>query len=141
MNGWLRRIPRTVGMGLIWAALWAAVGLLIGVVDRRRSMDALWLGPAIGMLPGFLAGVLFSAALGIAAGRRRLDEVSPARVVACGGMAGLMVGLLPFAINKPTSEAALWLVAVVVIGSMTLLSAASAAGSLALARRFRAERR
>jgi predicted membrane-bound spermidine synthase len=115
--------------------------MLIGIVDRSGSMAALWLGPAIGMFPGFVAGVLFSVGLGIAAGRRRLDEVSPARVVACGGMAGLMVGLLPFVINKPASEATLWLVGVVVIGSMTLLSAASAAGSLALARRFRAERR
>ncbi|MGH7724099.1 MAG: hypothetical protein ACREOU_01585 [Candidatus Eiseniibacteriota bacterium] len=53
-------------------------------------------------------------------------------------MAGLLVGVLPFVINEPTNEAALWLVGVVVIGSMTLLGAASAAGSLALARTMRA---
>ncbi len=128
-------------MGLIWAAVWAAVGALIGIADPSGSMDGLWLGPPIGMYPGFLGGVMFSAVLGIAASRRRLDEVSLPKVLACGGMAGLVIGALPFAINKPTSEAPLWLVGLVVIGSMTLLSAVSATGSLALARRTRAGKR
>ena len=47
---------------------------------------------------------------------------------------------LPFVINEPTSEAALWLVALVVIGSMAILGAVSAAGSLVLARKLRAEK-
>jgi hypothetical protein len=128
-------------MGLIWAAVWAAVGALIGIVDPSGTMDQLWLGPTIGTQPGFLGGVMFSALLGIAAGRRGLNEMSFSRVVPCGGMAGLLVGVLPFAINKPSSEAPLWLVGVVVIGSMSLLSAVSAAGSLALARRMSAVRR
>ena len=79
-------------------------------------------------------------AFGIAASRRKLDALSRSEVVACGGMAGLLVGVLPFVINQPTSEAPLWLVGVVVIGSMTILSAVSAAGSLALARRAWAEK-
>ncbi len=93
-------------------------------------MDDLWLGPAIGMQPGLLGGATFSVVLGIAASRRRLDELSLSKVVACGGVAGLLVGALPFAINKPPGEAALWLVGVVVMGSMTLLGAASAAAEL-----------
>jgi hypothetical protein len=141
LKQWLRQIRGAVGMGLIWAAVWAAVGALIGIVDSGGSMNELWLGPAIGMYPGFLGGVMFSAVLGIVANRRRLDTLSLSKVVASGGMAGLLVGVLPFAINRPTSEAPLWLVGVVVIGSMTLLSAVSAAGSLALARRARSERR
>ena len=141
MKEWLRRISAVVGMGLIWAAVWAAVGALLRMVNPSGSVDELWLGPAIGMYTGFLAGVIFAAVLGIAASRRRLDEWSLSKGVACGGMAGLLVGALPFAINKPASETPLWLMGVVVIGSMTLLGAVSAAGSLALARRARAEMR
>jgi len=138
---WPRRILGAVGLGLIWAAAWAAVGALTGIVDPSGSIDELWLGPEIGLYPGFLGGVMFSAMLGIAAGRRRLDALSLSEVVAYGGMAGLLVGVLPFVINEPPSEAPLWLVGIVVIGSMTLLGAVSAAGSLALARRARGERR
>lgn len=135
---WLTRIAGAVGIGLVWGAVWAAVGALIGIVDPRGSMGELWLGPAVGMYPGFLGGVLFSAVLWVAASRCRLDRLSISKVAACGGVAGLLVGVLPFAINQPTSEAPLWLVGVVVIGSMTFLSAVSAVGSLALARRARA---
>jgi hypothetical protein len=137
---WLRRIGGAVGLGLVWAAVWAAAGALIGILDPSGAVQDLWLGPAVGMYPGFVGGVMFSAVLGIAC-RRRLAELSLSKVVACGGIAGLLVGALPFAINKPPSETPLWLVGVVVIGSMTLVGAVSAAVSLALARRAGAERR
>jgi hypothetical protein len=42
--------------------------------------------------------------------------------------------LLPFGINEPPGATPLWLVADVVICSMTLMSVVSAAGSLALAK-------
>ena len=141
MKGWLRPIFGAVGMGLIWAAIWAAAGALIGNVDLSGSLDQLWVGPEIGVHPGFVAGVVFSAVLGIAARPRRFDELSLSMVVACGGMVGLLLGVLPLAINEPPGESPLWLVAGVVIGSMTLMSAVSAAGSLALARRARTGRR
>jgi hypothetical protein len=125
-------------MGLTWAVVWAPVAVLIGmIVDPDGSMDEMWV--AVGAYPGFLGGVLFSAVLGIAAGRRRFDELSLARVGAWGAAAGFLVGALPFAVGESTTELPLWLLAVVVIGSITLLSGISAAGSLALARR--AERR
>ena len=135
------RILGALVMGLTWAAAWAAVGALIRFADPIRSVDQLWLGPGIGLLPGFVSGVICSMMLAIAASRRRLDEVSLSIVLASGGMAGLLVGMLPFAINKPPSAAPLWLVGLVVIGSMALLGAASAAGSMALARTWRASRR
>ena len=138
MKKWLRRIRGAVGMGLIWALVWAPVAVLIGLfVDPDNSMDEMW--PAIGAYPGFLGGVAFSVVLAIAARRRRLDELSIARVALWGAAAGLLVGVLPFMIGEPATERPLWLLAGVVIGSITLLSAVSAAGSLALARR--AERR
>jgi hypothetical protein len=134
MKKWLRRIRGAVGMGLTWAVVWAPVAVLIGLfVDPDGSMDEMW--PAIGAYSGFLGGVAFSVVLGIAARRRSLDELPLARVAAWGALAGLLVGVLPFTIGEPATERPLWLLAGVVIGSITLVSAVSAAGSLALARR------
>lgn len=134
MKKWMRRVRGAVGMGLTWALVWAPVAVLMGMaVDPDGSMDEMW--PAIGAYPGFLGGVVFSTVLAIAARRRRLDELSIVRVAAWGAVAGLMVGVLPFTIGESASEIPLWQLATVVIGSITLLSAASAAGSLALARR------
>ncbi len=83
MKKWLRRIRGALGMGLIWAAGWAPVGVLIGmIVDPDGSMDEMWV--AVGAYPGFIGGVVFSAVLGIAEGRRRFDEVSLPRFGAWG---------------------------------------------------------
>ncbi len=83
MKKWLRRIRGALGMGLIWAAGWAPVGVLIGmVVDPDGSMDEMWV--AVGAYPDFIGGVVFFAVLGIAEGRRRFDEVSLPRFGAWG---------------------------------------------------------
>lgn len=131
---WLRLIVGAGAMGLIWGAAWAAVGALIGIADSAGSVDAVWVGPAIGMHPRFVGGVVFSALLGIAARPRRFDGLPLSTVVVCGGLVGLLLGVLPLAINEPPAESPLWLVATVVIGSMALMGAVSAAASLALAR-------
>ena len=122
-------------MGAIWAAAWAAVGALINVADRGNSIDRFWLGPAIGMWPGFVSGVIFSVLLGIVTIGGGTSGLSLKTSVICGGAAGLIVGVLPFVINKPPGEAPLWLAGLVVVGSMTLLGAVLAAGSLPLVRR------
>jgi hypothetical protein len=101
-------------------------------VDPDDSMDEMWW--MVGALPAFLSGVVFSAVLGIAAGRRRLDELSIARVGGWGAVAGLLIGILPFVLGDRGGRP-IWPLAVVVIPSITLLSAVSAAGSLALAQR------
>ena len=135
MKQGLRRIRAALLMGLTWAVVWLPAGLLLGLVlDPDGSMDEPWV--AIGTLPGFLAGVAFSVVLGLAAGRRRLDELSVARVGGWGAVAGLLIGSLPFVLGDqgPDTER-VWLLPVVVISSITLLSAVSAAGSLLLARR------
>lgn len=130
----VKRIGGAMGTALLWGVAWAAVGALFGIVTSRAGLERLWLGPPIGMQPGLLAGVVFAAVLGFAAGRRRLGEWSFPGVIQCGAVAGLLVGALPFAINQPPSDAPPWLVFAVVVGSMALLGAASAAGSLALTR-------
>ena len=134
MKKWLRRVRGAVLMGLTWAAVWAPVAVLIGVtVDPDGSMDEMWV--AIGAYAGFLGGVVFATVLGIVAGRRRFGELSLPRFAAWGAVAGLLAGALPFAIGDSTAERPLWLLAAIVMGSVSLLSALSAAGSLALARK------
>lgn len=130
---WLGRVRGAVLMGLTWAAAWALVAVLIGmIVDPDGSMDEMWV--AVGGYPGFLCGVVSSAVLGIAGGRRRSDELSLSHVGAWGAAAGLLVGVLPFVLGEPTSEIPLWQLGAVVIGSITLLSAVSAIGSALLSR-------
>lgn len=135
---WLKRARAALVMGLTWAVLWAPVGVLVGlVVDPDGSMDEMW--PAIGAYPGFLCGILFSGVLVALSRRRRLEDLSLGRFAAWGALAGAATGVLPFFIGDPTSDAPVWLFGTVLVGSLAMMSAASAAGSLALVRR--AERR
>jgi hypothetical protein len=132
---WLQRIRGALLMGLIWALAWMPVGLLIGMIlDPDGRMDEPWI--AVGTLPGFLAGVMFSVVLGIAARRRRLDELSVAKFGGLGALAGFVIGSLPLVLGDQDGRTGnLWLLPVVVVTSITLLSAASAAASLVLARK------
>lgn len=140
MKKWLRRIRAAVTMGLLWAVPWAIIAVVIGmVVDPDESMDEMWW--VIGAYPGFLGGVLFSVVLAIAERRRNLSELSVRRFGAWGAVAGLGVGVLPFLLGTPRADIDVARLATVVIGSFTLMSAASAAGSLALARRGEARER
>ena len=132
---WLKRIRAAVFVGLGWAAAWAPVGVLAGlIVDPDESMDEMWV--AIGAYPGFLCGVVFCAVRGVAKGRRRFDQLSISRVGAWGALSGMLVGALPFVAlaSKELSRRSGWLLATIVLVSFALLSAGSAAGSLALAK-------
>jgi hypothetical protein len=123
-------------MGLSWAVAWAPIGLLLMmIVDPTDAMDEPWI--LIGAYPGFLGGVLFSVVLGVAAGRRRFDELSLSRFGVLGAVAGLLLGLLPFGVLAVGTSGAglpLWLLGVVTMGTTSLLGAASASATLALAR-------
>lgn len=133
MKNWLRRVRGAVLMGLTWAVVWAPVGVLIGmIVDPDESMDEMWV--LIGAYPGFLCGVAFSVVLAFAETRRRVEELSLSRSAAWGAAGGLLVGLLPFAVGTASTALPLWLWGAIVVGSFTLLSAVSAAGSLWMAR-------
>ena len=122
-----------VRMGLIWAVGWGLVGVLIVTfLDPSEAIDDLWV-PHMGML-GFVSGVVFSVVLWIAEGRRRFDELSLPRLAAWGAVSGLLLGVLPFVLGTPSAEFPRWLLGVVIIVSMTLLSAVSAVGSALLFR-------
>jgi hypothetical protein len=147
MKRWLRRLRGAVGMGLTWAAGWALVGLLIGVSSMLLPglpWDAFFEVfdaplPALAV-PGFFGGALFSTVLGIAGRRRRFDELSLPAFAAWGAVGGLLLGMLPGALvvvglaTPRPGGPGLWQLTAVISGPLALLSAASAAGSLALAR-------
>ena len=138
MKDWLKLIFGAAAMGVIWAAVWAATGALIEILDPNATLDSMWLGPPIGVLPGFVGGVVFSVLWIAARATLGSDELSLLVAAACGGMVGMLLGVLPLAINQPPAGSPMWLVAAVVIGAMTLMSTVSATGTAVLVRAVRA---
>ena len=132
MTSWLRRIRAAVGMGLIWGIGWAIAGgaIMEGIVDPDGKILDMW--PQTLAIPGFLCGAVFSVLLGIAASGRRFEELSLPRFGALGAGTGLLLGTLAAATGPASLP--LWLRAAVVIAPLTILSAASATASLAVAR-------
>lgn len=151
MGRWLRRIRGAVGMGLTWAVGWAFAGLLVGVTSKLLPWVPLdWFFevfdaplPAFA-IPGFVAGVFFSAVLGIAGRSRRFRELSLPRFAAWGVAGGVLLTLFPFALvavglASLNPGAASWPVIAAVGGTFVVLSTVSASATLMVARK--AERR
>jgi hypothetical protein len=147
MNKWLKRVRGTIGMGLTWAVGWAVAGLAIGVASILLPFlpwDAFFEVfdaplPALA-IPGFIGGAFFSIVLGIAGRRHRFEELSLPRFAAWGALGGLLLVLFPFALvalglaSTEGSSVSPWRAIAVIGGPLVILSAASAAGSLMLAR-------
>jgi hypothetical protein len=147
MNRWLKRIRGTIGMGLTWGFAWALAGLGIGAASILLPFlpwDAFFEVfdaplPALA-IPGFIAGAFFSIVLGIAGRRHRFEELSLPRFAAWGALGGLLLLLFPFALvalglaSTEGSSVSPWRAIAVMSGPFIVLSAASAAGSLMLAR-------
>src|SRR5688572_25829961 len=80
--------------------------------------------------PGFLGGTLFSIVLGIAARRRRFDELSLPRFATWGAAGGLLLSFLPAALvavglaSIGGPEVDLWEITAAIAGPLILLSAA-----------------
>lgn len=131
---WLRRIRGAFGMGLTWAFAWAVVGVLIGIA-WTLGLPMEWFVavfdaplPALAV-PGFFAGAAFSLVLGVAGRRRRFEELSLPLFTAWGALGGLLLVSVPvFASGVAGVTAA------IAVGTITLLSGASASGTLMLAR-------
>ena len=123
----LRRIRGAIGMGLTWGAAWGAAGTVLAVVTRFKA-DAPF--PLIFAVLGFIAGVIFSAILALAEGRRRFDQMSLPRFAVWGATGGL---LLSAVFAKAASLG--WGDVLVIAPTFAVACAACASGSLALARR------
>jgi tetrahydromethanopterin S-methyltransferase subunit F len=147
---WLRRIRGALGMGATWAVGWAFAGIAIGVLSRLlpqlpwaaffRVFDAPL--PALA-IPGFVAGVLFSLVLSVAARRRSFEDLSISRFATWGAIGGVMVTLFPFALvavglaSREGSSLGDWQILSVIVGPFVLLSTVSAALTLLVARSAR----
>jgi len=127
MGKWMRRIRGTIGMGLTWAAAWAAAGSVPRWLFGFNT-DAPF--PIIFGVLGFIAGVIFSGLLMLTEGRRGFDEMKFSRFAAWGAVGGF---LLSAAFTRAASLG--WADALVIAPTFAVACAISASGSLALARR------
>ncbi len=110
MTTWLRRIRGAVGMGLTWALGWA------------------------------VAGVFFSAVLGIAGRGQRIGDLSLPRFALWGVIGGILLIGFPFALvafglaSREGSALGIGQILSVITGPFVLLSSLSAGATLRLAR-------
>lgn len=136
MKDCLKRIRGALGVGLTWAAVWGMFGAVLGIVmgfpEFGFDVALFFAWRDAGM--GFVGGATFASLLRLAEGRRRFDELRLPRFAAWGGLGGFIIGAgylgawwLLSGIG-PDAAAVQWL------ATPTLLGAASASGSLALAR-------
>jgi len=152
MRTFLRRLRGAIGMGIAWAVAWALTGLLIGVTSLVtpflpwdtffRFFDAPL--PALAV-PGFVGGAIFSVVLGVAARKRRFEEMSLPRFAAWGAVGGLLLSMVPAAmatVGLATLREDLSLIRVTATLAVPFIvvCAGSAAGSLWLARKGAAPR-
>lgn len=131
---WLKRVRGALGMGLIWAVGWAVIGggIMEAVVDPRGEILDMW--PQTLAIPGFIVGVVFSALLALGDGRRRFEDLSLARFAGWGAAAGAALGVTALGLGIFPGISSMLLRAAVVLGPLTVLSAASASGTYALGR-------
>ncbi len=132
---WLRRVRGALGMGLTWAIAWAVIGggLMEAIVDPHGRILDMW--PQTLAIPGFLGCVVFSMVLWVAEGGRRFEELSIRRFAAWGAVAGVLLGGVALGLGFAGGVTPLWLRGAVAIGPLAVLNAASAAGSLAIAKK------
>lgn len=127
MQKLLRRIRGAIGMGLIWAAAWSAVGVVPRWVFGIETDVPI---PLVFGLLGFVAGATFSGVLALTEGRRTFDQMSLPRFAGWGALGGLLLSAL-FAVTASLG----WGDMLALAPTLALACGASAAGSLALARR------
>ena len=123
-----RRFRAALVMGVIWAIAWGVIAgggmeFLANFFPRLNAVD-MWIQP-LAML-GFLSGALFSLILGIAARHRKFSELSVGKFMLWGALGGAVLGGL-FVASGITGG--------LIFVPLLPLSVASAAGSLAIARK------
>ena len=124
---WLRMVRGAIGMGLTWAAGWFGAGMIVRLIVGSGTGDLPI--PIRFALFGLFAGVTFSGFLRLAAGRRRFDELSLGRFTGWGAVGGLIMYGILAATAGPAGEP------LMLAPVLALAGAASAAGTLSLARK------
>lgn len=148
MTRWARRLRAAIGMGATWALTWVAAGLAIGVssillpsLPWHRFFEIFDAPLPALALPGFIGGALFSVVLGVAGRKLRFDQLSLPAFTAWGALGGVLLAFVPQAMaamgaaTLSSRFASPWELTAIIIGPITLLSAASACVTLLLARR------
>lgn len=148
MTRWTRRLRAAIGMGATWAVTWVAAGLAIGVssvvipvLPWRRFFETFDAPLPALALPGFIGGALFSLVVGVAGRKLRFEQLSLPRFTAWGALGGVLLAFLPqtmAALGLATLSSRFsspWELTAIIVGPITLLSAASACVTLLLARR------
>lgn len=132
----LTRMRSAIGIGLTWAAAWGGVGALVtlGLVLRTgRRPDPPF--PLLLAVAGLLAGLLFTGALNLLDGRRRLAHLSLQRSAAWGAAAGALLACV-FVLAVTAGGDPTFLQYLAVLAPLfAVAGAGSAAGSWLLARR------
>lgn len=127
MGSLLRRIRGAIGTGLTWAVVWGAAG---GIPRWILGMHSDLPFPILFAGLGFIAGVTFSGIMLLTLRRRRLDQLSIPALAAAGAVGGLGIGIM-FVVTGSSALTTM----IVIPATFALASAASAAGTLTLARR------
>ena len=141
MKTWRERIRGALGMGVTWAVGWAPIGALfgaaMGILPGFGLIEASVMGATVFGALGFVGGGLFSTVLLVTNGQRRFEELATPRFAAIGTVGGLALGALAVLSQQVLiGGMGLGLVeSAVIVGVTGLLGTASAAGTLAIARR------
>src|SRR3954465_11792541 len=127
MGNGMQRIRGAIGMGLTWGFAWA----IVGAAPRWLfGFNADVPFPIVFGALGFVAGIIFSAVLTLAEGRRSLDQMSFPRFAAWGGLGGVFLSASSVRAASLSAGDALMIAPI-----FALACGVSAVGSLALARR------
>lgn len=121
-----KRIRGALVLGAMWGITWGVVGgtLMELIFDPHGRIGDIW--PMIFAIPGFIGGVIFSIVLATTENRRRFEDLSLGRTAGWGAIAGALLGVLGIVmLGMPP----------LLLGIPLVLGAASASGTLALARR------
>jgi len=133
----LRRIRSALLLGAVWGLVWAPAGVLHGLAIRAPfDVPLSWRLTVLGIWTtiGFLSGCVFALLLAAAERHRALEELSPRRIALWGALGGwtfpLLASLVVVSMGDFVTADGYTMLAL-----MPGLGAASAAGTLWLARR------
>ena len=138
MKQWVRRLRGVLGTGALWGVAGTALGTvgglmasLFGGVPLLGSVSVWGLGAGV---LGFLLGSGFAGVLTAIEGRRTLDELSVGRAAVWGALAGGVFPIIWLLASLGSGIGTTIPIADAASGSYGALSAALAAGTVALAK-------